>query len=298
MALSDNSNNLRGHSDHPRRFQAYELVYPVLSRRSKGISLGVNLNLDQSCNFRCVYCQVDQSEHRSNDLFSLDRLQKELRGMLLMLQSGEIYEAAPFSEAPEHLRRLNDIALSGDGEPTSSAHFERASEVVVEVKEELRLRGVKIVLITNSSLLHEERVRRTLARLDEHQLEVWGKLDAGTEQYFRLVNSSSVPFERIVANLLLTAQARPLVIQSLFVRIGDEPPPREEVEAYANQLAEIMARGGEIREVQLHTIARPPRDRRVRALSREELDQLAQQVGEKVDLPLERYYGSGDSLGG
>ena len=43
---------------HPRSFQENRYVYPVLSRRSKGISIGVNLNLDKVCNFDCVYCQV------------------------------------------------------------------------------------------------------------------------------------------------------------------------------------------------------------------------------------------------
>ena len=35
--------------------------YPVVSRRSKGISIGVNLNPDRVCNFDCIYCQVDRT---------------------------------------------------------------------------------------------------------------------------------------------------------------------------------------------------------------------------------------------
>ena len=49
------------HTQHERRFEANRFVYPVLSRRSKGLSLGVNLNPDKVCNFDCIYCQVDRT---------------------------------------------------------------------------------------------------------------------------------------------------------------------------------------------------------------------------------------------
>ena len=45
-------------AEHPREFAENRYVYPVLSRRAGGVSLGVNLNLDALCNFNCVYCQV------------------------------------------------------------------------------------------------------------------------------------------------------------------------------------------------------------------------------------------------
>ena len=50
--------------DHPRSFEANRYVYPVLSRRAGGISIGVNLNVDKVCNFHCVYCQVSRGGAR------------------------------------------------------------------------------------------------------------------------------------------------------------------------------------------------------------------------------------------
>ena len=38
-------------------FQDNRFVYAVVSRRSGGVSIGVNLNPDKYCNFDCVYCQ-------------------------------------------------------------------------------------------------------------------------------------------------------------------------------------------------------------------------------------------------
>ena len=49
------------HRDHRRTYEDNVYVYPVVSRRSRGVSIGINLNPDKVCNFDCVYCQVDRS---------------------------------------------------------------------------------------------------------------------------------------------------------------------------------------------------------------------------------------------
>ena len=53
--------SLEQHRHHPRTFQENRFVYPVLSRRSHGLSVGINLNPDKICNFDCIYCQVDRT---------------------------------------------------------------------------------------------------------------------------------------------------------------------------------------------------------------------------------------------
>ena len=47
--------------DHRRKLDENRYVYAVLSRRSGGVSIGVNLNPDKVCNFDCIYCQVDRT---------------------------------------------------------------------------------------------------------------------------------------------------------------------------------------------------------------------------------------------
>ena len=108
------------HRDHSRLFQHNRFVYPVLSRRSRGISVGINLNPDKVCNFDCVYCQVDRStpprDPRGRDRASASA---SWRRLLDLVQSGRLYDDDRFSRVPGPLRRLNDIAFSGDGEPTT-----------------------------------------------------------------------------------------------------------------------------------------------------------------------------------
>lgn len=277
---------------HPRTYQQNRYVYPVVSRRSGGISIGVNLNLDKVCNFDCAYCQVDRTELGEKQFVEIDRLEAELDAMLETVVSGAIYRVPPFDQAPEPLRRLNDIALSGDGEPTTYRNFDEVVAACAAVRHRHRLDGLKLILITNASMFHRPRVQRGLEILDANGGEIWAKLDAGTEPYYRQIVRSAIPFRRILDNLLLAARQRPIVIQSLFMRVRGQPTPPEEQQAYCGRLTEILAAGGQIKLVQIHTIARPPAEAWVAALSDAEVDGLAEYVRRQTGLPVAAFYGA------
>jgi len=300
---------------HPRSFADFRYVYPVVSRRAGGISLGVNVNLDKRCNFRCIYCQVDRRELAARNLpadrwadsdslesppsedcpgegsgqerfIDLERLAAELEAGLQMWYSGQLFTFRPFSDLPLELRRLNDIALSGDGEPTLYRNFPEIVACCAEVRRRHRLEELKLVLITNASLLDQPYVQEGLAILDQNNGEIWAKLDAGSEGYFRQVARSKVPLERIVRNIQEAARRRPLVIQSLFMRIAGQGPPPEEQATYCQRLQEILEAGGQIKMVQIYTIARPPTEPMVSALSPEDLGAIAALVRQTTGLPV------------
>jgi wyosine [tRNA(Phe)-imidazoG37] synthetase (radical SAM superfamily) len=270
--------------NHSRRFVANRYVYPVLSRRAGGISIGVNLNLDRACNFHCIYCQVDRAQPIETERVDLERLADELDRMVDLVVSGRIYQRTQFGDTPEMLRRLNDIALSGDGEPTAYVNFDQVIDVCAEVRRRRHLDSVKIVLITNASLLHRPRVRRALETLDRNGGEIWAKLDAGTEEYFRTVAQTTVSWPQILDNLRQAARVRPIVIQSLWMRIDDKPPSPTEIHAYCERLREILAAGGQIKLVQTHTVARRPAQSTVTALTNHELDGIAETVRDRTGL--------------
>src|SRR5216110_837751 len=109
--------------DHRRTFRENLYVYAVVSRRSKGVSIGVNLNPDKICNFDCVYCQVDRTTPGGAKDVDLPLLRAELSAMMDAVVSGALFEHERFRATPVHLRRFNDIAFSGDGEPTTCPQF-------------------------------------------------------------------------------------------------------------------------------------------------------------------------------
>ncbi len=279
------------HTLHSRIYDANRFVYPVLSRRSKGISIGVNLNPDKVCNFDCIYCQVDRRSESETKFVELDQLLAELDQMLELVTSGGLFESPPFSESPLELRRLNDIAFSGDGEPTTYRNFDEIMRRCAELKAARGLAQVKMVLITNASMFHRPVVQAGLAILDQNKGEIWGKLDAGTADYYHLIDRTKIPFQHIVDNLLVAAKTRPIVIQSLFMSVNGDPPSEHEIDQYVQRLKEIVAGGGQIKLVQVYTVARRPTESYVKSLSDSAVDAIAEKVREFAGLPAECYYG-------
>jgi wyosine [tRNA(Phe)-imidazoG37] synthetase (radical SAM superfamily) len=253
-------------------------VYPVLSRRSRGISIGVNLNPDKVCNFDCIYCQVDRRSEAETKFVETDRLLEEIDHMLSLVAGGALFDDEPFRDVPAERRRLNDVAFSGDGEPTTYRNFDEIIAMVAELKRKHGLPEVKMVLITNASMFHRPAVERGLAILDENNGEVWAKLEAGTDEYYQLVERTKVPFRRVLDNIIAAAKVRPLVIQSLFMRIEGALPPEMEIDAFCDRLSEIVAAGGKLKLVQIYTVARPPAESFVTSLTGEEMEAIAAKV--------------------
>lgn len=279
------------HQLHSRQYDHNRFVYPVLSRRSGGISIGVNLNPDKVCNFDCIYCQVDRRSEAETKFVELDRLMAELDETLELVTSGRLYDDPKFATVPPELRRLNDIAFSGDGEPTTYRNFDEIIGRAAELKARRDLTDVKLVLITNASMFHRPVVQRGLEILDRNQGEIWAKLDAGTERYYQLIDRTKIPFRQVLENITQAAIARPLVIQSLFMRVNGEPPAPAEIDAYIERLREIVAAGGRLRLVQVYTVARTPAESYVTPLHREEVDAIAERVEHDARLGAVAFYG-------
>jgi wyosine [tRNA(Phe)-imidazoG37] synthetase (radical SAM superfamily) len=276
---------------HDRAFRDNRFVYPVLSRRSAGISVGVNLNPDKVCNFDCIYCQVDRTRQSETRFVEIDALLVELEATLKAVAAGDIYRWPEFAGLPQPLRRLNDMAFSGDGEPTTYRNFDEIMAACAALKDRLALDEVKMVLITNASMFHRPHVERGLAILDAHQGEIWAKLDAGTDAYYHLVERAPIPFRQILDNITAAARVRPLVVQALFMRIDGLGPSTEEIEAFCDRLVEITAAGGQLKLVQVYTVARPPAESSVSPLSAGEVDAIVERVRARTGLAAAPFYG-------
>ena len=280
------------HQRHDRRFDQNRFVYPVLSRRSGGISVGINLNPDKICNFDCIYCQVERTSQSETRFVETSQLLEELDQMLSIVTAGELFTESRFSSTPPLLRRLNDIAFSGDGEPTTYRNFDTLIESCSEVKRRHGLDDVKMILITNASMFHRPHVQRGLEILDANQGEIWAKLEAGTDAYYQQVERTSIPFRQILDNILAAARRWPLVIQALFMRIDGQPPSGEEQQAFCDRLREITDQGGQLSLVQVYTVTRPPAESTVTPLEETEVDRLVELVRQQTGLAVQGYYGS------
>ncbi|MGH8500670.1 MAG: radical SAM protein, partial [Methylococcales bacterium] len=149
-------------SDHSREAAGLTYVYPVISRRAGGVSVGINLNTNNACNWRCIYCQVPNLKRGAAPAIDLHKLDSELRGFLRELQSGDFMEC----KVPPEARRINDIAISGNGEPTSSRQFAEVVDRIAKVIDDFGLKDkIKVVLITNGSMMHHTTVQKGLMKM-------------------------------------------------------------------------------------------------------------------------------------
>jgi wyosine [tRNA(Phe)-imidazoG37] synthetase (radical SAM superfamily) len=273
-------------ADHGRDLDQNRYVYAVVSRRARGLSVGINLNPDKVCNFDCPYCQVDRTTPGGSAAIDVAVLRDELDDLLGRVQGGTLWQHPLFATAAPSLRRLADIAFAGDGEPTSPREFPAAAQAVRELRDRLGL-PVPMRLITNATLLDRPRVKSALPAFDE----LWCKLDAGTEGYFQKVDGTRFPFRKVLDNLLATARDRPIVIQSMFLTWESAGPEEAEIEAYTLRLREIVAGGGRIDLVQIYTVARKPADPRVGSLTDEQLEAIAARV--RAEGLVAEIYGAG-----
>lgn len=277
-------------SDHARRFDELRFAYPVVSRRSKGLSIGVNVNPDKVCNFHCPYCQVDRTTPGRDADVDFDVMVEELESLLGLAVSGEIWKHPRFAATPPDLRRINDIAFAGDGEPTTYARLGDALKAASGLRAAHGLPDLKLILITNATKLGERAVLDALDALKGGPYEIWAKLDAGTQGWFEKVNGTAMLLRHIVRNIAACAQRFDVTIQSLFPTMDGQGPSDEEIGAYIGRLREIL-KAAPLKLIQVYTTARKPADRGVGMLSDARLDEIAARVRSELPVPVEAYYG-------
>ena len=265
-------------TDHDRGSAALRYVYPVVSRRAEGVSVGINLNPNNACNWRCVYCQVPGLTRGTAPPVDLAVLENELRSFLQELLHGDFMQ----SRIPESSRRINDIALSGNGEPTSAAEFVQVIELIGRVRREIAVpEAVKTVLITNGSLLYRSEVQQGLRAMAQLNGEVWFKLDRASEAGMRLVNDTSTSMDKVRDNLVTAIALCPTWLQTCWFALDGEPPSRQDEEDYLEFVSGLLRDGHKPQGVLLYGLARPSRQAeapRLSNLPEEELQRFAARI--------------------
>jgi wyosine [tRNA(Phe)-imidazoG37] synthetase (radical SAM superfamily) len=262
--------------DHDRDSTGMRYVYAVVSRRAGGVSVGINLNPNNACNWRCVYCQVPDLSRGAAPPIDLPRLERELRELLRDLVEGDFMER----RVPEGARALRDLAFSGNGEPTSSPQLRDALDVAGRVRDEFGLcESLPFVLITNGSLVGRDDVGAALERLAELGGEVWFKLDAATDAGLRAVSSTAVRAGRHLERLRKVAALCPTRVQTCVFARGGEPSI--DADAWVDALRTLVDEGVPLRGLLLYGLARPslqPEAPELTALPAEWLEALAARV--------------------
>ncbi len=251
--------------DHSRDSAGLRYVYPVISRRAGGVSVGINLNPNNACNWRCIYCQVPDLKRGGPPPIDLALLARELEYFLSWACAGDFMT----TRVPAGVRRLVDIAFSGNGEPTSAVEFADAVDIATRALASRGLAGkVPIRLITNGSLLERKAVQAGISRIGEAAGEVWFKLDAGSAAGMARINGTRGSPERVARRLAVCAALAPTWVQTCMFRLDGDMPAETEIQAYLALLAPLAP---VLRGVHLYSLARPSQQKEAPRLGRLEV---------------------------
>ncbi|SFL30174.1 Radical SAM superfamily protein [Nitrosomonas aestuarii] len=252
-------------SDHSRDKVGLTYVYPVVSRRAGGVSIGINLNPNNACNWRCIYCQVPDLTRGAAPPIILEKLEIELRGFLQELVCGNFMQ----TQVPPEARTIKDIALSGNGEPTSAKEFEQVIELIGRVKKEFPLpENLKLVLITNGSLINRPHVLAGLKQMACLNGEVWFKLDSATREGRLRINNTRMSLRQVRENISLSASACPTWLQTCVFNLDAQPPSEKETAAYLKFADSLLQEGVPLKGVLVYGIIRPSFQPESESLSR------------------------------
>jgi wyosine [tRNA(Phe)-imidazoG37] synthetase (radical SAM superfamily) len=148
------------------REQEVSIVFGPVPSRRLGRSLGVNNIPPKICSYSCIYCQIGRTRRFGNRLmeyYEPEKIFDEVRNKV--------------AETGKRGEKIDFIAFVPDGEPTLDTYLGRTIGL-------LKSLGIKIGVITNSSLSWHLDVRKALREADW----VSFKVDSTVEQTWRRVN--------------------------------------------------------------------------------------------------------------
>jgi len=181
-----------------------KIIFGPVSSRRLGVSLGINLlPLDYKyCTFNCIYCECGWTEKSGLKEIKLptrtevyDHLETKL---------ADLKAEGPFPDA---------ITFAGNGEPTVHPEFPGIIDDTIALRDKY-FPECEITVLSNASRLDRDKIFKALYKVDKNIQ----KLDAGTEETFRLINKpvKGLDLNNVVANL--KKFEKNLIIQSLFLR--------------------------------------------------------------------------------
>ncbi len=265
-------------TNHDRDIAGLKYVYPVLSRRAGGLSIGINFNTNNACNWRCLYCQVPELIKGAAPDLDFKLLEDELRFFLSDVTHGDFYER--FQVNPEN-RIIKDIAISGNGEPTGVKGFAQAISLIGTTASDLNIfPESQFVLITNGSLIHQQKVRVGLEVLNSFGGEVWFKFDSATKEGRSLFNETVQSVKSSLDNIRISSELCSTKLQTCVFDYAGQGLSEKEKLAYLEAL-KIIRTTTQVNEVLLYTLARPslqPEAKQLSALPFDVMNRFAEAI--------------------
>jgi len=260
--------------NHDRNIFNSKYIYPVVSRRSMGLSLGINLNTNNACNWQCIYCQVSDLTRGKPEKIDLELLENELDKWLENIVNG-----AFLSECASHKIDFKDIAFSGNGEPTATPEFEPIVKIVLKKIDKFQLSNtIKLRLITNGSYLNKKNVQESLEHMKSVNHEVWFKIDNVNTEEAQKINRINLSTANLRKNLKNALSISPTIVQTCLLKINKKLPSQSFINEYIKFLEPYASH---LKAIHLYSMVRPSQqktDIQIEALEKKDLQIIADKM--------------------
>jgi len=228
---------------------------PVPSRRL-GFSLGIDIIPYKTCTLDCIYCQLGPTPQKTVERRELVPADSVLAQIEKALSSGQ---------------RIDYITFSGSGEPTLNKSI---GTLIREIK---KISNVPVAVLTNSTFLTDEKVRKELSAADL----IVPSLDAATQDVFQAVNRPhpSLKIKDIIAGLIKFREeySGQIWLEIMLVKgVNDSSPHIQKLKDVVDTI--------QPHKIQLNTVIRPPAEAYAKALSPAELENIRKKLGEKCEI--------------
>jgi len=235
-------------TNHDRDIFKGKYVYPVVSRRAGGLSLGINLNTNNACNWQCIYCEVPNLVRGKPETIDLYELENELDYWL-----DQIVNKSFLSQYTKSKTEFKDIAFSGNGEPTASKQFKDVISILIKKIDEYKLDRIIIRLITNGSYMAKPETQEALSLLSNLKREIWFKIDQTNKDGVKIINQVSLSISSVKKNLEASLKNNPTVIQTCLFKLNEELPSLQSLEDYIKFMEPYKDK---IKGIHLYSLAR------------------------------------------
>ena len=269
-------------TNHDRNIFQGKYIYPVVSRRAGGLSLGINLNTNNACNWQCIYCEVPNLVRGKPESIDLEVLESELDYWLDQILNKDF-----LSQYTKTKTEFKDIAFSGNGEPTASKQFKDVINILIKKIYEYKIdKKIIIRLITNGSYITNPAIQQSLSLISNFNREIWFKIDRMNKDDIQTVNQVYLSLTTIKKNLEAALNNSPTVIQTCLFRLNDKLPSLESLDAYINFLKLYE---NKIKGIHLYSLARlseQPSQKVLTRLTKSELEVIASRI-KSLNIPIQ-----------
>tara|TARA_B110000037_G_scaffold199067_1_gene238564 strand:+ start:5217 stop:6059 length:843 start_codon:yes stop_codon:yes gene_type:complete len=271
-------------TNHDRNIFQGKYIYPVVSRRAGGLSLGINLNTNNACNWQCIYCEIPNLSRGKPEPIDLFKLENELDYWL-----NEIINKSFLDQYTGTKTEFKDIAFSGNGEPTASEDFGAVTKILIQKISKFNLnQKIKIRLITNGSYISNPNIQKALTSIKKFDSEVWFKIDQVRSKEVKAINQINISITSLKKNLEASLSKCPTIIQTCLFRINKKLQEQAALDAYINFLKPYEKK---IKGIHLYSLARPseqPSKDRLTRLTQSEIEDIAVKI-QALNIPINIY---------